>query len=126
MIAALRRRLNRQRRDRARRPLITLVRYSAYRAMAPMAGRAVTDDLLMQCERAVEAGLRSLADGGAFLYFGIRDATELGAVPVALAVDGEGRVEVVVEPLVQWIFSGAAGPGWRSPDQLTAADLELE
>lgn len=125
MISAIRRQISRRRRDRARGPLIDLLRACAGHAMAPLAGQEISLELLQLAERGISAGLAALADAGALDYFGIRDAAELGEPPVTLRLlSDEGHATVVVEPLVTWIFAGGArGVGWRSPARLTLADL---
>lgn len=129
MISTINHKLARQRRDAARRPLIALLRSCAAHAMLPLAGREITPDTLLAAESAVRRGLRALADAGALAYFGIHDGAELGTPPVTVFVFDDGRppygkVDVEVEPLVAWVFTGgAAGRGWRAPGRLGMADL---
>jgi hypothetical protein len=129
VISGIIRLLERQKRDLARRPLIALLRYCVGHALGPLYGLPLDPDLMMEATEIASRGIRELADLGAFTYFGIHDGIELGNAPVKLFVfdDGEppyGKVDVEVEPLVAWIFSGgAAARGWRSPGALTLGDL---
>ena len=129
MISSLNRKLRERRNQHARKPLIALLRSCAAHVMVPWSGLEIEAWTLMQCQAAIGQALRDLADRGAFRYFEISDGRQLGSPPISVFVldDGlppYGKVDVVVEPLVAWIFlGGRGGQGWRDPRGISAADL---
>lgn len=128
MLSGVIRRLERQRRDAARRPLINLLRHCASRAIRPLAGLDMTPELERAAHELAVRGFAELADTGALSYFGIRDADDVGDAPVRLRVvvdeeRGAAYVDLDLEALVPWVLGGGSRRGWMRPDQLTAADL---
>lgn len=128
MLAGLIRRLRRQRRDAARRPLIDLLRYCVGHAIRPLAGQVMTPELERTAQELAASGIADLADRGALAYFGIRDAADVGDAPVQLRVvvdeeRGAAYVDLDLEALVPWVLAGGSRRRWMRPDELTAADL---
>lgn len=129
MISSINRKLARRRRDRARGPLIALLRSCAGHAMLPYSGMRLEPSVMVGCEMAIGRALRALADRGAFLHFGISSGSEFGNPSISIYVVDDGRppygkMTVAVESLLTWVFAGgAAGRGWRDARYLTASDL---
>lgn len=129
MIASLLRRLRRRRRDVARGPLEMVLHWTTTHALTDLAGQRVDATLWALAHGRVRRALADLADSGAFRYFEITSALELGDPPVALSMvdDGYppwGRCVLEVDPVIRWIFAGGArGAGWRASTALTANDL---
>lgn len=129
-MSRLGRKLARQRRDAARQPLVALLRWALVHAMQrlgdPMPATAESVAVILD---EVRHQLGELANAGAFRYFGILDAYDLGHAPVTLASAHElghelGTVMLELAPLVAWIFAaGGRGDGWLRPDELDAEDL---
>ena len=124
MISAIQRRLELARREVARPPLTRLVQWVCVHSLGPLSYVPPTRDFVRMICADIGRRLRDLADDGVFLFFGIRDAAEMGNAPVSLRAVryDHGRVTVTVNeaPLVAWIIGGGAGlRGWRAPSSLT-------
>lgn len=125
MIAADLRRLRQQRRATARPPLYALLHAAFRHAMAPLAGLDADHAGLARAESAMQLDLAALAEGGAFRYFGIRDALDLGRPSITFRlVDQEGGFQLEADPLIAQIFAGGRrGEGWRRTSEITVDDL---
>lgn len=125
MIAADLRRLRRQQRETARGPLRALLHAAFRHAMAPLAGLDADHAGLARAEAAMRLELEALAERGAFRYFGIRDALDLGRLEIAFRlVTEDGGFMLEADPLIAQIFAGGRrGEGWRRPEELIADDL---
>jgi hypothetical protein len=119
----------REQRRAERRHLGVLLQWVAVHAVSERAGRPVTPELVAEREAAIAALLAGMARAGHLVYFGIRDAADLGDPPVQLypVTDGRqpiGTLALDLPPLVEWITTGAMhGQGWRAPGEVTADDL---
>lgn len=123
----VRRRLERRARRIARGPLTRLLQWVAVHALAPYASGRAEPWMARAAEDSALEILGRLADRGALLYFGIRDATDLGSPPVsfvALGLYPDAVVTLHVQPVARWIFAGGArGQGWEPARAVTAAAL---
>ncbi|HSD86085.1 MAG TPA: hypothetical protein VLB44_01175 [Kofleriaceae bacterium] len=124
-------RLARDRRRDERKRLAVLLQWLAAHAIVRWRGRRVTPELMAESELAVAQLLADVADDGHLLYFGIRDAADLGEAPIALYLTDDSRypygtTALELLPLADHIMRGGdRGQGWRSPGELTLEDLAL-
>ncbi len=119
----------REQRRGERRRLGVLLQWIAAHVVAQRTGERVSEELLAEREAALAALLGEIATAGHLLFFGIRDAGDLGEPPVQLypVLDPRwpiGTLALDLPPLVEWITGGAMrGAGWRRAAELTADDL---
>lgn len=125
MIAADFRRLRKQARTLARKPLHTLIQWIVFHALRSTAGRPLTRELLIEAAVDIQDAFWRTANRGVFRYFDILDATDLGPIPIEIIqVTGDGGCMLAVEPVIEHIFSGGRrGAGWLRLESLSEADL---
>jgi hypothetical protein len=125
MLSADLRRIARTRRQLSRAPLRQLLEHAAYHAIEPLENLEFTDLTVRRAHEFIQAAFEKLADAGALVFFGLRDAAELGYLPVTLVqVDEHGSLRVDVREAVEVVIAGAARrEGWKSPKHMTIEDL---
>lgn len=128
MISADWRRIRRRARRLARPRLHYLLHWAAWHALAGSGVRGMRlDDEATHAAAAtaIHRVIDELADGGAFRYFGITNAWDLGPVPISLRiVTADGGVALEVEPIAEVILDGGRrGVGWMTTEELSVDDL---
>lgn len=120
------RRIRMRRRAIAIGPLTYFIEWIAAYAVTPHTGRHFFDGWEKALARDIESAFHVVANRGAFLYFGIRDAYELGNLDVIVKqLSRDGVIGIDPRPIAEHILAGGArGSGWVGPDELTVADLE--
>lgn len=90
----------------------------AYHAVRAYGGEPIAE-AWPHIEAALELVIRSVADAGAFEYFGIRDAGDLLGLPAMLYPGGVvGSVGVDVHALARMIMAGGSRRTWVRPRDL--------
>lgn len=124
------RRLQRKQREVTRQQLARFLVY-AFRAAcdeADLIGRFLNRTTMHQAEGAMVDLLCKLADRGVFRYFGIDNALQLGAAPIAVTEVAAYPGALVIGNLAdvcEWIMRGGArGAGWLAASELGLDDLE--
>lgn len=120
------RRLRAQQRKIAIRPLTYFVEWITVYAVRRYYGIRLDRgwDALVEHEFRRELG--RVANAGAFRYFGIRNAAELGDPDVIVRqLDRMGTIAVDPRPIVRLILQrGAVANGWVETGDLSLSDLE--
>lgn len=128
MITSDLRRIRRRARRVARPRLYHLLHWAAWHALVgtDLAGRSLDDEAThIAAANAIHRAIDELADAGAFRYFGISNAWDMGPVPIQLRqVTEDGGTALEVEPIANVILDGGRrGAGWMAADELTIDDL---
>jgi len=124
-VATTLRKLAKQRRAIALPRLQHLLHWSTWHALRPMSGVPWTAHAEAEAISRITRSICDLANRGAFIYFGIMSALDLGPLPIALRyIDLEGSVALEVEPVADVILRGGArGLGWLASGELSIDDL---
>jgi hypothetical protein len=123
MLSRLVDKLNLRERALARKPLAHLLQWALIHATRPYFGHIATDWMVDAIKNDARRLLLEMADRGAFLFFGIRNAEEFGSPAIGIMMLDDGHLVIEYEPLTDWIFGGGAGRhGWRSTRDFNLED----